>query len=218
MNHLYDRCYNHSKLGWISFEAREFTDRFMKRKLKPMNMSRLEMWAYRIYKGVTPSELSDYSFGIFSADTFTQIEKGMVMDSVSVDNPIIQRCYIECLGVAKRELSMIRSTLEAHLDGMDDRSRTIPAEIKNKVYKKYNYCCAACGNRESLHIHHKIKFSNGGLHRIDNLVLLCSDCHAEEHQGEREYNLIKSISEKLRTGGGADEQPSNGTAEELQVI
>jgi len=46
--------------------------------------------------------------------------------------------------------------------------------------------CVVCGQvdrpHDSLHTHHKQPFGQGGSHALTNLVLLCGDCHGEEHQ------------------------------------
>jgi hypothetical protein len=46
--------------------------------------------------------------------------------------------------------------------------------------------CDVCGRgdlpSDRLHTHHKHPFGSGGSHHLKNLVLLCGDCHAEEHR------------------------------------
>ena len=46
--------------------------------------------------------------------------------------------------------------------------------------------CAVCGRpdrpHDSLHTHHRHAYGDGGSHKLNNLVLLCGDCHAEEHR------------------------------------
>jgi 5-methylcytosine-specific restriction protein A len=42
--------------------------------------------------------------------------------------------------------------------------------------------CERCGIRPAVDAHHLVRRSRGGRDRIDNLVALCEDCHAEEHR------------------------------------
>ena len=79
-------------------------------------------------------------------------------------------------------------------------SRTIGNGIKKQVYEKYNGQCAKCKSKENLHIHHIKKYSEGGLNNLDNLILLCVSCHAEEHKGDPSYRMLKSAAER----GGAN--------------
>lgn len=46
--------------------------------------------------------------------------------------------------------------------------------------------CRFCGcHPESPQVHHLVWLADGGTHSLNNLILLCSDCHAEEHGQER---------------------------------
>ena len=50
------------------------------------------------------------------------------------------------------------------------------------VYKRDNAECQKCGNKENLHIHHIISFANNKLRaNVDNLILLCANCHHWVH-------------------------------------
>lgn len=51
------------------------------------------------------------------------------------------------------------------------------------VRSRDSYCCAECGVGNMLQLHHKRPISQGGTHRLDNLVLLCRFCHSEAHGG-----------------------------------
>ena len=41
--------------------------------------------------------------------------------------------------------------------------------------------CEVCGSYGELHIHHIKEISKGGSHLLDNLAILCKDCHTKEH-------------------------------------
>ncbi|MCG1009238.1 HNH endonuclease [Salinicoccus sp. ID82-1] len=69
--------------------------------------------------------------------------------------------------------------------------RSIPTVVKKAVKKRYKNQCAACKSKNNLHFHHIVRFADGGEHSVDNLILLCHECHAEEHKGERGGSLLK---------------------------
>ena len=49
--------------------------------------------------------------------------------------------------------------------------------------------CNACGELYSLHIHHKRQIKDGGTHKLENLEVLCEDCHSDAHGGRKfRYN------------------------------
>ena len=43
--------------------------------------------------------------------------------------------------------------------------------------------CEQCGWRPSCEIHHRTRVADGGGNEASNLVALCSQCHAEAHDG-----------------------------------
>lgn len=60
------------------------------------------------------------------------------------------------------------------------------ADVIKKVWKRDNYSCQRCGKRkisqEEYHIHHIISFKDKKLRlALNNLVLLCKDCHHFVH-------------------------------------
>lgn len=75
-------------------------------------------------------------------------------------------------------------------------SRYIPKKIKQKVWEKYNGRCAFCGNEDNLHYHHIQYFSEGGTHNVDNLMILCAECHAEVHKGEKAYHALLALAQE----------------------
>lgn len=52
------------------------------------------------------------------------------------------------------------------------------AWIRAQALKKYGDKCELCGYGFSLDTHHIIPKNKGGLHEIDNLMVLCPNCHA----------------------------------------
>ena len=54
--------------------------------------------------------------------------------------------------------------------------------------------CYICGRELFLEVHHKIQLQHGGDNEIDNLCLLCKECHALVHKGD-----INSLIRRART-------------------
>ena len=61
----------------------------------------------------------------------------------------------------------------------------IGAGIRNKkrqaVYRRDGWRCALCDSQKYIQIHHVVKRSEGGGDEMQNLITLCSDCHALVH-------------------------------------
>ena len=60
---------------------------------------------------------------------------------------------------------------------------------KRKVAEFWNHQCAICGGKDFLEFHHLTEKSKGGTDNYDNLILLCTCCHAAIHG--RKYNPDK---------------------------
>jgi len=52
------------------------------------------------------------------------------------------------------------------------------AWIRNQAIKKHGQKCELCGYKLSLDVHHITPKSQGGAHEIDNLMVVCPNCHA----------------------------------------
>jgi hypothetical protein len=61
-------------------------------------------------------------------------------------------------------------------------SRHISKNVSEALQKKHFFECAWCGTAltEQHHIEH---YALGGAHTVDNLILLCPNCHTQVHQG-----------------------------------
>ena len=66
-----------------------------------------------------------------------------------------------------------------------------------EVKRRDNFICQECGGEEKLHAHHIKRKSNypDKMFEIDNGITLCCECHADRHEGEEVYELLKAISE-----------------------
>ena len=66
-----------------------------------------------------------------------------------------------------------------------DKRIPLPPLIRSQVYIRDNFTCQGCGaifkNDASFDIHHIIPVSRGGKNELDNLILLCKDCHMRLH-------------------------------------
>lgn len=60
-------------------------------------------------------------------------------------------------------------------------SANIPNSTRKQVYARDGYVCALCGCHDTLQIHHAIPRKDGGSDFPDNLITLCSKCHAQVH-------------------------------------
>ncbi len=76
------------------------------------------------------------------------------------------------------------------------RRRSIPTKVKETVKKRDKNKCVVCANKDNLHFHHKTRYADGGQDTVDNLILLCVTCHAEEHKNENAYHMLKKQSER----------------------
>ncbi|PKE70963.1 hypothetical protein CW662_00230 [Macrococcoides caseolyticum] len=81
---------------------------------------------------------------------------------------------------------------ESRVEKYKRNERYIPTKIKEEVINRDNGICKRCGSGENLQFHHHIRFSEGGRHDVDNLMLLCNVCHTEEHKDEPAYYMMKS--------------------------
>jgi hypothetical protein len=74
-------------------------------------------------------------------------------------------------------------------------SRYIPKKISKQVQEKHFFECAWCGTKLTER-HHIKEFSEGGTHSIENLILLCPNCHTEVHKKEGNIKLEDLLNRK----------------------
>jgi len=60
------------------------------------------------------------------------------------------------------------------------RSRHIPKNIQNEVWRRDLGCCIQCSSKERLEFDHIIPFSKGGSNTARNIQLLCERCNREK--------------------------------------
>lgn len=73
--------------------------------------------------------------------------------------------------------------------------------VRASVLKRARNRCERCGLPSdivgALHLHHRLRRSQGGAHEAENLAALCHECHAKVHLGVADAHLW------LVTRGGA---------------
>jgi len=56
-------------------------------------------------------------------------------------------------------------------------NRKIPKHVRRALFKKYDSKCFSCGSKDKLEIHHIVPICKGGTSELENLLLLCNNCH-----------------------------------------
>lgn len=67
--------------------------------------------------------------------------------------------------------------------------RRINNTTKDMVFRKYNYQCNYCGDKEDLHIDHIFPFSKYRDNSFMNLQILCRDCNLKKGDSEPDPEL-----------------------------
>jgi 5-methylcytosine-specific restriction endonuclease McrA len=116
----------------------------------------------------------------------------------------------------RQEYQQRRKSLRLHLEEIQVRSRAIRdqvrqiydvwlsyppdwAERRELVIDRDGDWCANCGADALLHLHHQREIKQGGTHKIDNLVLLCEECHSKAHGSRKFQYKNKSDGRKSAT-------------------
>ena len=58
-------------------------------------------------------------------------------------------------------------------------------ELRNQVLRRDGWRCQFCGTMYNLEVHHKEFRSHAGDDSEENLITLCSQCHAGVHRSEQ---------------------------------
>lgn len=64
-------------------------------------------------------------------------------------------------------------------------NRKVSTKLQRAVIKRDNDTCVSCGSRENLVAHHIVPHNKGGETSMDNLALLCEECHHYAHGGRQ---------------------------------
>jgi len=106
-------------------------------------------------------------------------------------NPNYQKFYDNARGgwaerlIELRRTIIIKEFFIKHKIMEKDENRQIIEEDKIAVFNKYNGICQGCGKELEDHgkpdYHHKELYSQGGRTSIENITILCKDCHHKIH-------------------------------------
>jgi 5-methylcytosine-specific restriction endonuclease McrA len=55
-------------------------------------------------------------------------------------------------------------------------------QLRNQVLRRDGWRCQSCGARSNLEVHHQEFRSHSGDDSVQNLITLCTVCHAAVHQ------------------------------------
>lgn len=81
------------------------------------------------------------------------------------------------------------------------KDRSEMAAIRPIIYERSGGMCEHCHEKPGADLHHKQRRSQGGTNTLENLVLLCSECHRWVHN-----NVAEAVKLGLLTRMG----PING--------
>jgi 5-methylcytosine-specific restriction endonuclease McrA len=95
---------------------------------------------------------------------------------------------------SRGELEIPKPALEAGLcdaileDPQGNRRRMVAPRMRRLAFQRARYSCEApgCGNASFLQIHHRRPVAGAGANDLENLVVLCSRCHRNLHEEEKE--------------------------------
>lgn len=142
----------------------------------------IEIQAFRMLRGLNTTKLGK----MIKEHSIRKYEK---MKYAPDD---IAKKVITTLRIQPNEIKRLRKYLNRETESFE-MTRAIPPIIRREVEKKYKNKCAKCSSKDKLHIHHIVKYSDGGLHVVENLMLLCAGCHAKAHKKDSVYKLLKKI-------------------------
>jgi DNA repair exonuclease SbcCD ATPase subunit len=70
-------------------------------------------------------------------------------------------------------------------------------ELRKYVIRRRGKKCSLCGAAELLDVHHKTYDNRGREHfHLDDLIVLCRNCHGQHHKGEK-GNVVEEVFRKL---------------------
>ena len=80
-------------------------------------------------------------------------------------------------------------------------NRTIPRRIEKELYQEANNRCMVCGLDDVcvLAVHHIIPYSKNPLHNPEDMLILCSNCHAKAHRGDISPETLYDYKRRVRT-------------------
>lgn len=88
--------------------------------------------------------------------------------------------------------------LETNLSPQKIEPTKISHALKKEVFKKYKSVCGNCGFgiKSILELHHLLPFNSNGANKVENIILLCPNCHKMVHFGHISNERINAIRKK----------------------
>jgi predicted nucleic acid-binding Zn ribbon protein len=77
----------------------------------------------------------------------------------------------------------------------------MPKKLRDAILERDGYKCYICGKTTELHVHHIIRRSQGGEHKPENLITLCSSCHRTIESCSEEVAVLKCVKRALKNIG-----------------
>ena len=133
----------------------------------------------------------------------SQIESSKIFCSrkcTGIDQRKVKTCPVcakQFTGTVKKTCSRAcantqRSGIE--YNGKNEKNKYVKGKLlKEKLASINNGICDKCGNDNYniLQVHHKIERCNGGTDELNNLILLCPNCHMVEHHGYGKWRVAE---------------------------
>ena len=89
-----------------------------------------------------------------------------------IESPILNGSILEC-AIKRSNQTVVDKTVEP-------RSRSIPRDVRQRVWQKYGGRCAECDSDQYLEFDHIVPFVRGGSNSDQNIQLLCRRCNLKK--------------------------------------
>lgn len=83
--------------------------------------------------------------------------------------------------------------LEKQFFDLQKERISLTEEEKKTILKKYKNKCNECNIDNKLEFHHKVRVADGGSNDIENIQVLCKDCHQKKTEDQQEAGEFMSI-------------------------
>jgi uncharacterized phage protein (TIGR02220 family) len=160
---------------------------------------------------------SDMEWELIAADLYTTSENLKLMleyftslGLIQVDNnefrsdSLIER-FVSILNkrIRAKKSAQEKRELEQQIGRKIQSTNGVNRELRLLVFEKYQFKCNRCSVNDTkvLDVHHKVHRKDGGTDDLENLELLCANCHRKEHISEvsvAETNLLLSTNPQTK--------------------
>lgn len=96
-------------------------------------------------------------------------------------------CDEDCRRNKAREYESVRSSPKRAKMKRKRAKNPMPEGLRDAVIAADGGKCRGCGISNGLHVHHIMYRSQGGEHRIENLITLCFTCHDVVHSDKGKW-------------------------------